>query len=110
MKRAFIMTADCHLASAMVALDTQDVLGIGDRITTTRLLDLGYAAQIAQGEEGTVDYVDAYTGLVEILMDLPHRGLHAWHNHMWLEPFGTEDIIDGIICVSRIISQLQRVA
>jgi hypothetical protein len=110
MKRAFIMTDDCHLASAMVAISTRDVLSIGDRITTTRLLDLGYAAQIAEGEGGTVDHIDASTGLVEILMDLPHRGLHAWHNHMWLEPFGTEDILDGIICVSRIISEFQRVA
>lgn len=99
MKRAFVMTDDCHLASAMVSDDTRDLLNIGDRIAVSRALDLGYAAQIVAGEQGTIDHIDAHTGTVEVLMDLLHRGLALWDNHIWLEPFGTEDILSGIVLI-----------
>jgi hypothetical protein len=108
MKRAFILTAACGLQSALVPVGTEDVLSIGDRIITTRALDLG-VAQINAGEGGTIDFIDLASGLVEILMDVVHWGLAAWENHMWLEPYGTEDIIDGIeLSVS--ISAVQKAA
>ena len=110
MKRAFILTLDGHLISEMVPDHTPDVLSIGCRITTSRPLDLGYAAQIEKGESGTVDHVDAATGLIEVLMDTIHRGLSAWDNHIWLEPFGTEDILDGIMCTLCTVAAVQRVA
>jgi hypothetical protein len=109
MKRAFILTSRRHLISAIVPEHTPGVLNIGDRITTSRLLDLGTYAQIAEGETGTVDHIDAVTGLIEILLDTFHRGLAAWDNHMWLEPFGTDDIIGGIILAVCSFSELQSV-
>lgn len=105
MKRAFIIANGYGLISAMVSEETPSALSIGNRITATRALDLGYAALIEEGEQGTVDFIDPITGLVEVLMDVVHRGLHLWDNHIWLEPFGTEDILSGIACyasVSRI--------
>jgi hypothetical protein len=97
MKRAFVMTADRHLVSEMVAKDTPSVIHIGDRISVTRPLDLLPHALVDTGEQGTIDFVDASTGWCEVLMDTVHRGLHDWFNHIWLEPFGTEDILDGIV-------------
>jgi hypothetical protein len=46
----------------------------------------------------TVTFLDPLTGTVEVLMDTTHRGLAAWDNHLCLEPYGTEDIIDGVVC------------
>jgi hypothetical protein len=96
MKRAFVITSGGTLISALVPMNTPDALTLGHRITVTRPLDLGLGAQIETGETGTVDHIDASTGLVEILMDMWHRGLQRWDNHMWLEPYGTDDILDGI--------------
>lgn len=108
MKRAFVTTANGGLKSALVPASTQDILRIGSRITTTRMLNLGVTV-IAAGESGTVDFIDLNTGLVEILLDVLHWGLAAWENHMWLEPFGTDDIIDGIACNSSSLA-LQKIA
>lgn len=108
MKRAFVLTSNCGMTSALVPLDTQDILSIGDRITATRALDLGITT-IMEGECGTVDHIDGTSGLVEILMDLYHKGLAAWDNHMWLEPYGTEDNIDGVRLISCVLS-LRKVA
>jgi hypothetical protein len=102
MKRAFVIAQNGHLQSELVPIGTPDVLRIGDRLTASRVLEAGYGAQIQPGEQGTVDHVDASTGFVEVLMDLLHRGLHEWHNHIWLEPFGTEDIIDGVVLTAAI--------
>ena len=97
MKRAFTTDAVGRLSSAMIPSNSRSALNFGDRIATSRPLDLGYAAQIKEGEHGTVIFTCASTGLVEILMDLQHRGLTPWNNCMWLEPYGTEDIVDGIV-------------
>lgn len=110
MKRAFILTEDYGLASALVSDETRDVLNLGSRITITRPLDLGYDALIESGEQGTVDHIDPVSGMVEVLLDLIHRGLAAWDNHMWLEPFGTDDIIDGVACTVSCISVVHRLA
>lgn len=96
MKKAFVTCAAGHLASAIVPNRQENALRLGARIVATRPLDLGYAAQIETGEMGTVDYIDPDTGMVEILLDVWHRGLDRWDNHMWLEPFGTEDIEGGV--------------
>lgn len=96
MKRAFKL-AEGRLISVLVPDDTRYVaLFLGDRITFTRALDMGDEALIRAGETGTVDYIDACTGCAEVAMDTPHRGLHLWHNHLWLEPFATDDIIGGV--------------
>lgn len=97
MKRAFIVNADGRLSSALVSIDTPNALNIGDRITISRPLDLGHEAEIEKGEQGTVDHIDASTGFTNILMDRLHWGLAPWRNHMWLEPYGTEDIEDGLV-------------
>jgi hypothetical protein len=104
MKRAFVRATDGHLVSELVPLNTPNVFQIGDRIVATRPLDLGYYAQIERGEQGTVEYIDEHTGFVEILMDKLHRGLFEYGNCIWLEPFGTEDILDGIMCVAAYIA------
>jgi hypothetical protein len=105
MKRSFVMSDDGHLKSALVCDDMPEVLGIGSRLLISRLLDLGPDAQIKEGELGTVDYIDPASGLVEVLLDRAHRGLARWDNHMWLEPFGTEDILSGIVCLCAVVSQ-----
>jgi hypothetical protein len=110
MKRAFLLTDDGHLVSALVPISTRNVLNIGDRITASRPLDLGYAAQIKAGERGTVDHIDAPTGTVEVLMDSYHRGLTEWFNHIWLEPYGTEDIIGGIMLLHSAAEVLRHIA
>lgn len=99
MKRAFISQDGCHLTSALVQAATKDLLNIGDRIHVQRLLDISPDIQIPAGSSGTVDYIDPSTGLVEILMDKLHLGLWPWRNHIWLEPFGTDDILGGVIFV-----------
>jgi hypothetical protein len=106
MKRAFVLTEDGHIVSTLVAEDTPDVFHIGDRIGIAWPIELGYGALIEAGEQGTVDYIDASTGFTEILMDNLHRGLHEWHNHIWLEPFGTEDILVGIVLLATITNSL----
>lgn len=92
MKRAFILTTGGHLASALVPRNTEAALKRGDRITVSR--DIAYAegALILRGEHGTVDFVDAASGAVEVLMDRQYPGLAAWRNCVLLEPYGTEDI------------------
>jgi hypothetical protein len=110
MKRAFLMRDDGHLVSALVPVTTPDVLNIGDRLTVSRPLDLGYAAQIKTGECGTVDHIDAPTGTVEVLMDTHHQGLAEWFNHIWLEPYGTEDIIGGIMLLHSATEVLRHIA
>lgn len=95
-KRGFVLTADYGLASDMVARDAKDVLTVGSRIVVNRLLDIGPNAQIACGENGTVDYVDPETSTVWILMDQMHYGLAEWRNHIWLVPFDTDDILGDI--------------
>lgn len=99
MKRAFVLSECCGLASALVPKATQEVIIVGSRITLIRALDLG-PAQLSIGEQGTVDFIDALSGLVEVLMDVHHWGLSQWRNHIWLEPFGTDDIVDCFACYS----------
>lgn len=94
MKRAFQLTTDRHLVSALVPEATLDALHMGTRLATTRPISLGGVC-LASGERGTIDCVDRDTGSIEVLMDKRHRGLDAWHNHVLLEPYGTEDILDG---------------
>jgi hypothetical protein len=96
LKRAFILRDARHLASALVPKETPNVVTLGSRIILSRPVDLGYAAQLASGERGTVDYIDEVSGTIEVLMDRTHRGLHAWFNHIWLEPFCTEDVISAV--------------
>jgi hypothetical protein len=110
MKRAFVRTSTGHLVSALVPINTPNVLNVGDRVAASRVLDMGYAGKIRRGEQGTVDFIDEHTGTIWILMDINHRGLSEWHNHLWLEPYGTEDIIDGILCVLCNIATLRSVA
>ena len=98
-KRAFVLADGCGLASALVPRSTNEVLVIGSRITIIRPLNLG-VAKLSVGEEGTVDFIDLSSGLTEVLMDKHHWGLSEWHNHIWLEPFGTDDIIDCFACYS----------
>lgn len=100
MKNAFVTCADGSLASAIIPNRQESALVLGTRIVVTRPLDLGYAAWIEVGEMGTVDFIDAATGLCEILLDVWHRGLDRWDNHMWLEPFGTEDIVGGVCVIA----------
>lgn len=107
MKRAFVITSDLGLMSDLVPDHTPDALSVGDRITVSLPIDLGYAAQITAGEQGAVDFVDAATGFTEILIDAYHRGLAPWGNCIWLEPFSTEDILGAIILTAR---ALQRVS
>lgn len=109
MRRAFVMNEDCVLRSALVADDYPAALRVGDRVTLSKPIDLGYQAKLAEGESGFVDYIDASTGCVEIKLDTFHPGLSEWSNHMWLEPFGTEDILDSVVCICRVIP-LTRVA
>jgi hypothetical protein len=97
MKRGFLITEGGCLVSALIQRNVESVLRTGDRIMISRPLDLGYEAQIAPGW-GTVDHVDASTGAAEILLDEHYPGLSEWRNHIWLEPFGTEDILSGIVC------------
>lgn len=100
MKRAFTLM-DGHLVSALVPRNTPEVLFVGDRITFTLALDMHSYAQIEAGETGTIDFIDATTGCAEVAMDLLHRGLHMWHNHLWLEPFETDDILSGVKVTQR---------
>ena len=99
MKASLVIGSDGRLSSDVVPPDTREHLQIGDRLYITRLLDIAPDVQIQAGERGTIDYISPTTGFVEVLLDRTHRGLHAWHNHMWLQPFGTEDIISGVVCL-----------
>ncbi len=99
MKSSLVMTFDGLLSSDVVPDDTREHLEVGDRLYITRLLDIAPDVQIQAGERGTVAHINMTTGFVEVLLDHIHRGLHAWHNHMWLQPFGTEDIISGVVCL-----------
>lgn len=100
MKKAFVHRADGSLASALIPNRQASALVVGSQIVITRPIDLGYAAQIEAGETGTVDFVCPSTGLCEVLLDVWHRGLDRWDNHMWLEPYGTEDILSSVaLCV-----------
>lgn len=110
MKRAFTLQDSGHLVSDLVPVETLDALTINSRITVTRRICISAEIVLMPGEEGTVDHIDATSGLVEVLMDCYHKGLHAWDNHIWLQPFGTDDVIDGIRCVSSSLPKLQRVA
>lgn len=95
MKRAFVLT-DGRLTSSLVPIQERSPLSLGDRIRATRILDIGPGAQLSAGARGTVDFLDALTGGAEVLMDTRYRGLDAWDNHILLEPFGTDDILDGL--------------
>lgn len=97
MKRGFLLATDGHLTSTMVTVGSKDIFNIGDRVYISRPLDLGYAGLIETGEHGTVDFIDACSGMVEVLMDTYHLGLAPWLNHIWIVPYGTEDILSGIV-------------
>lgn len=96
MKRAFVMGAKRHLASALVAPETRNAIRIGDRICADRLLDLGHGVVIHAGLCGTIDHIDDDTGAAEVLMDSPIPGLREWDNHLLLQPFDTDDILDDL--------------
>lgn len=97
MMPSFSIDKDGNLTSDFSALHA---LHIGARLTVSRPLDLGYMAQIEPGELGTVVHVEASQGGVEVLMDKPHRGLHAWSNCLLLIPFMTDDTIDAFCLVA----------
>jgi hypothetical protein len=99
MKASIVMGYDGLLTSDVVPDDTRVHLEIGDRLYITRLLDIAPDIQIQAGERGTIDYINMTTGFVEVLLDRFHKGLALYDNHMWLEPFGTEDIIGGVVCL-----------
>jgi hypothetical protein len=96
MKRAFAF-ADGQVVSALLPIATPDIFKIGDRIGIIKPLYISPDIVIKVGEFGTVDYVNEATGWVEILLDAYHKALAGWDNHLWLEPFGTDDIIGGIM-------------
>lgn len=97
MKRAFVIDNGV-LASALVPKNTKDLLNLGDRLTFC-LPHSG--SQISAGERGTVAWKDAVTGGVEVLMDKQHACLSTWGNHVTLEPYGTEDILESGVCFAR---------
>lgn len=96
MMPTFAITPTGGLVSAFA---NEHALHIGDRLTVTRPLDLGYMSQIAEGEQGTVVDVEPSHGGVEIRMDALHRGLHAWHNCLLVVPFMSEDTIDAFCLI-----------
>jgi hypothetical protein len=96
LKAAFVWTELHGLKSVLVPKETADAVLIGTRVSITRDLILCPHATITRGEQGTIDYIDRGSGLVEILMDTHHPGLHPWLNHIWIAPYGSEDILDGI--------------
>ena len=109
MRPTFTMSLDGLLTSDLVPDDAPNLFQVGDRLCITRLLDIAPDIQIQAGERGTIDFIDAATGFVEILLDAFHKGLARWDNHLWLEPFGTDDILGGIICLCE-VATLCRVA
>jgi hypothetical protein len=104
MKRAFLLSFDGRITSAFVPMNTPDPLRLGDRITTTRHLDIAPDIQIKSGETGTIDYIDILTGMIEIRLETVYRGLAPWDNHMWLVPYETDDILDGVMCTSKSVA------
>ena len=98
MKRAITNCASggSTLCSELVPLATPSFLRLGDRLTATAIWDLGSGAQVQPGEVGTVDYINASTGAVELLMDKRHKGLDYYDNHVALEPFDTDDILSNL--------------
>lgn len=98
MKRAFVISLEGHITSSLVPMNTEEPFHLGERITVTRLLNIAPDIQIKPGENGTIDYIDILTGALEIRLDIVHRGLAPWDNHLLLVPYETEDIIDGVSC------------
>jgi hypothetical protein len=75
-----------------------EAVTVGMRVRASDWIDLSPHTLVQPGETGTVDYVDARTGLVEVLMDKHHKGLGDWDNHIWLVPFETEEKHLRAIC------------
>lgn len=89
--------ANGHLYSDFA--DTH-ALHIGDRLSVSRPLDLGYMAQVEEGERGTVVDIEPTEGGIEVLLDTIHRGLCAWGNCILLIPFMTDDTLDAFCVVT----------
>lgn len=86
-----------HLTSDFA--DTH-ALHVGDRLSVSRPLDIGYMAQIEEGEMGTVVDIEPTQGGAEVLLDTLHRGLCAWGNCLLLIPFMTDDTLDAFRLVT----------
>lgn len=69
---------------------------LGIHVVVTSDVDLHPHGMVYKNERGTVVRVDEQTGVVEILLEVMHRGLAEWHNCMWLIPFYTDDILGKV--------------
>lgn len=98
--RSIVMQSDGHLRSDLIPIGSTHSLAVGDTLQAERLLEVSDDIVIEIGEQGTVVEVDAATGAVELLMDLFHRGLRDWDNHLLLMPFDTDDILSGLKIVA----------
>jgi hypothetical protein len=97
-KRSFKTTNSGYLVSRLVPKETEDHLTIGLRLTTTRPLVIDANLTIPPGERGSVAWIGP-DGELEILLDNHFCALHRWNNRLYLEPFVSDDILSGIMCV-----------
>src|SRR4051794_28894011 len=100
MKPSFLLSVvDNSLVSCMIPAASGGELILGTRVSVSRPLHLEPDAVIEAGEFGTIDHICRETGLIEILWDIYHRGLHRWDNHTVLVPFDCDDVSTGIVCM-----------
>lgn len=101
MRRTFLFNAEGRPVSALIAKEQfESAFKIGLKIEVLRVLDLMPYALVERGERGIVAQIDEDSGQVWIKLELFHAGLCDYDNHIWLMPFDTDDILDGICCIS----------
>jgi hypothetical protein len=96
MKRAIVANADGRFISALVPKASAPSIYEGTRVRVLRELNLQPYANVPPGITGTITYVNAETGVVEVTLDQVVDGLHQWHNCLLLTAFETDDILEGL--------------
>ncbi len=94
--RSITIQSNGQLVSSLIADNAEHALTAGVVLQAQRILEISDEIIIQQGEQGTVVEVDVATGAAEVLMDLCHKGLCAWDNHILLMPYDTDDILGGL--------------
>lgn len=99
LRRLFVVR-EHHLISSLVDdAVSAEVPVVGQRVKALQELNYQPHAVIAAGEQGTIDYINAESGLIEIQMDNYHAGLGEWFNHIWLVPFDSDEVVDDIALI-----------
>jgi hypothetical protein len=92
MRTTFVITPTHELVSAVRSQQEPHALTVGTRIVLATAYVTEYGA-VPAGAKGFVEYVDDYSGTIEVLMEGIEPALFHWHNTMVMTPFTCEDIV-----------------